>query len=80
MSTVVSEYSVSKPTQQFLDRVGSLWINGQWKSAQSGETFDVYNPATGEVIARCAGRRQGRYRRRGSRRPAGVRERARGRK
>jgi phenylacetaldehyde dehydrogenase len=54
MSTVISEYSISKPTQQFLDRVGSLWINGQWKSAQSGETFDVYNPATGEVIARCA--------------------------
>jgi phenylacetaldehyde dehydrogenase len=54
MSTVVSEYSISKPTQQFLDRVGSLWINGQWKSARLGETFDVYNPATGEVIARCA--------------------------
>ena len=54
MSTVVSEYTISKPTQQFLDRVGSLWINGQWKSARLGETFDVYNPATGEVIARCA--------------------------
>ncbi len=54
MSTVVSEYTVSKPTQQFLDRVGSLWINGQWKSAKSGETFEVYNPANGEVIARCA--------------------------
>jgi phenylacetaldehyde dehydrogenase len=54
MSTVISEYSISKPAQQFVDRVGSLWINGQWKSARSGETFEVYNPATGEVIARCA--------------------------
>ena len=54
MSTVISEYSISKPAQQSLDRVGSLWINGQWKAARLGETFEVYNPATGEVIAHCA--------------------------
>ncbi len=54
MSTVTTEYTLSKETQQFLNRAGSLWINGQWKSARLGETFDVYNPATGEVIARCA--------------------------
>ena len=54
MATVASEYTLSKETRQFLDRAGSLWINGQWKTAKSGETFEVYNPATGETIARCA--------------------------
>ena len=54
MATVASEYTLSKETRQFLDRAGSLWINGQWKGAKSGETFEVYNPATGETIARCA--------------------------
>jgi phenylacetaldehyde dehydrogenase len=54
MATVASEYTLSKETRQFLDRAGSMWINGQWKGAKSGETFEVYNPATGDVIARCA--------------------------
>ena len=31
-----------------------LLIDGQWRPAVSGKTFDVYNPATGEVIARVA--------------------------
>lgn len=26
------------------------FINGQWVSSQSGETFQVYNPATGESL------------------------------
>lgn len=32
-----------------------LMVDGSWRSAQSGETLDVYSPATGEVIARVAG-------------------------
>jgi succinate-semialdehyde dehydrogenase/glutarate-semialdehyde dehydrogenase len=32
----------------------SLYINGKWRAAASGETFDVTNPATGEVLARVA--------------------------
>ncbi len=27
------------------------WIDGQWVDADSGKTFDVLNPATGEVLA-----------------------------
>ncbi|QRY61150.1 NAD-dependent succinate-semialdehyde dehydrogenase [Gordonia sp. PDNC005] len=30
------------------------WINGQSRPASSGETFDVHNPATGEVLASVA--------------------------
>ena len=29
-----------------------MWIGGQWMEAESGATFPVYNPATGEELAR----------------------------
>ncbi|WP_203341241.1 aldehyde dehydrogenase family protein [Planococcus beijingensis] len=32
----------------------SHFINGSWVSSSSGETFDVHNPATGEVVAKVA--------------------------
>ncbi|TLS36221.1 aldehyde dehydrogenase [Pseudalkalibacillus caeni] len=31
-----------------------MFINGQWVASQSGETFDVLNPATGDVVAKVA--------------------------
>jgi len=31
-----------------------LWIGGEWQPSASGQTFDVKNPATGEVLARVA--------------------------
>jgi succinate-semialdehyde dehydrogenase/glutarate-semialdehyde dehydrogenase len=31
--------------------VNSLYINGQWVQAESGESFKVYNPGTGELIS-----------------------------
>ena len=54
MATVLTEHPLSDATRRFLDRAGKLWINGQWKAARLGETFEVYNPATGEIIAHCA--------------------------
>jgi 1-pyrroline dehydrogenase len=41
------------PVTETLNRVKSYrqFINGSWVDAQSGETIDVENPATGEVIA-----------------------------
>src|SRR4029450_3510890 len=30
------------------------FIGGQWVEAASGKTFDVLNPASGRVLARCA--------------------------
>ena len=29
-----------------------MWIAGKWVDAESGKTFPVFNPATGEEIAR----------------------------
>jgi phenylacetaldehyde dehydrogenase len=38
----------------FLGKTHQLFIDGQFVAAQSGKTFDVINPATGEVFARAA--------------------------
>ncbi|PLS07194.1 aldehyde dehydrogenase family protein [Neobacillus cucumis] len=32
----------------------SHFINGKWEQTSSGETFDVFNPATGELVAKVA--------------------------
>jgi acyl-CoA reductase-like NAD-dependent aldehyde dehydrogenase len=31
-----------------------LFIDGEWRDSADGNTFDVFNPATGEVITKCA--------------------------
>ena len=31
-----------------------MFLNGQWTPVSSGETFDVINPATSEVVAQVA--------------------------
>ncbi|MGE3148167.1 MAG: aldehyde dehydrogenase [Pseudorhodoplanes sp.] len=38
---------------RFLAREHRMLVDGQWVPAKSGKTFDVYNPATGEVIGRA---------------------------
>src|SRR3954463_3500780 len=38
----------------FIGRTGKILIDGKWSDAASGKTFDTYNPATGEVMARVA--------------------------
>jgi len=36
----------------FIGRTSQILIDGKWSDAASGKTFDTYNPATGEVLAR----------------------------
>ena len=31
-----------------------IFVGGEWRQAKSGKTFEVRNPATGELLARCA--------------------------
>src|ERR1700719_2142425 len=38
----------------FVSQTRKMLINGKWVEAASGKTFDTYNPATGEVLARVA--------------------------
>ena len=40
--------------KQFIAQPRKVLINGKWQSALSGKTFEVYNPANGEVIAHAA--------------------------
>src|SRR5882757_3221481 len=40
--------------QQFISQPRKVLIDGRWVAAQSGESFDVFNPATGQRIARAA--------------------------
>ena len=40
-------------TYEFAKEYGLL-IGGQWVPAEGGETFETTNPATAEVLARCA--------------------------
>jgi phenylacetaldehyde dehydrogenase len=54
MNAVLKEIHTSNPVAQFLSAPKKLLINGKWVAAASGKTFEVKNPATGEVIARAA--------------------------
>lgn len=46
MSVNVSELLAKVPT--------GLLIDGQWREGSTGETFDVFNPATEEKLATLA--------------------------
>jgi phenylacetaldehyde dehydrogenase len=54
MSTVSSSAAVSPSAQSFLARPKRLYIDGKWVDARSGDTFAVYDPATGRQIAKVA--------------------------
>lgn len=52
-----ADVPVSPPNivvDRFLAKPHGLYIDGRWQAAASSETFDVVNPATGEVIAQAA--------------------------
>jgi phenylacetaldehyde dehydrogenase len=54
MNTAVDMVSLSAPVKHFVGQPRQALIDGRWQNAQSGKTFDVFNPATEEVIAHCA--------------------------
>ena len=49
-----SHVAVLPGVQQFLDRQHGLWIEGRQAASDSEKRLNVYNPATGEVIASTA--------------------------
>jgi phenylacetaldehyde dehydrogenase len=51
MATTTAPVQLHRSVQEFLSRPRKLLIGGQWVEAQSGKTFETYNPATGEVLA-----------------------------
>jgi len=46
--------ALSATVKQFLSQPRKALIGGKWQAAQSGQTFEVYNPSNAQVIARVA--------------------------
>jgi phenylacetaldehyde dehydrogenase len=53
MATSASVH-LENSVNEFLSKPRKLLVDGQWVEAVSGKTFETYNPATGEVLARVA--------------------------
>ena len=54
MNAAVIPEPVRARVDAFVARPRLLFINGEWRAAQSGATFDVENPATGRSFAAAA--------------------------
>jgi phenylacetaldehyde dehydrogenase len=50
----VATFPILRPVENFIGTPRKMLIDGQWVASESGKTFDVFNPATGEVLARVA--------------------------
>lgn len=50
-ATATAEVELEPKVRQFIDSPRKMLIAGQWVAAESGQTFEVYNPATDEVSA-----------------------------
>ena len=54
MLTMIVEPEIDQLKSGFLTGEKQLLIDGAWRPAESGETFETHDPATGEVIAEVA--------------------------
>ncbi len=54
MNTAVDMVALSAPVQHFVGQARQALIDGRWQDAQSGKTFEVFNPSDETVIARVA--------------------------
>ena len=49
-----TQLPIAPHATRFLDSPKRLLIGNEWVDSSSGKTFPVYNPATGDEIARVA--------------------------
>jgi len=54
--STASPIQIESSVTEFLKPPRKMLVGGRWVEAASGKTFDTYNPATGGVLARVAGR------------------------
>ena len=54
MATTIAPAQLASSVTEFLSKPRKMLIDGKWVEAASGKTFETYNPATGEVLARVA--------------------------
>ena len=52
--TATVDFPVEPQVKEFTARRWQLLINGEWVKAKSEQTFQTYDPATGELLAECA--------------------------
>ena len=52
MNAAVDIVPLSPRVKSFIGQPHKVLIDGRWQSARDEETFEVFNPATEEVIAR----------------------------
>ena len=45
---------LKSPVKKWVPAKKQLFINGKWVDAKSGKTFDVENPASGDIVAQAA--------------------------
>ena len=50
----VATIQVDERVSRFVTTPRKMLINGTWREAVSGKTFQTYNPATGDVLAEVA--------------------------
>ncbi len=51
---MATEVQVDPAAEEFVGRERQMLIGGDWVDAASGKTFEVFNPATGDVLANVA--------------------------
>src|SRR5271166_204514 len=54
MATITPSIEIHSNVTEFLRQPRKMLIGGEWVEAASGKTFDTYNPATAEVLAKVA--------------------------
>ncbi|MGA7561411.1 MAG: aldehyde dehydrogenase family protein [Terriglobales bacterium] len=54
MATTTTPAQLHRSVPEFLRQPRKLLVGGAWVEARSGKTFETYNPATGEVLARVS--------------------------
>ncbi|MGH9510893.1 MAG: aldehyde dehydrogenase family protein [Terriglobales bacterium] len=54
MATTLVAPELHKNVSQFISKPRKMLVDGKWVDSVSGKTFETYNPATGEVLARVA--------------------------
>jgi phenylacetaldehyde dehydrogenase len=56
MDIATAHARLNSAASSFLAGKHQLLIDGKWVDAKSGKRFDVFDPATGQAIARRRGR------------------------
>jgi phenylacetaldehyde dehydrogenase len=54
MNVMLHPVPVPDHAARFIDKPLQLLIGGKWMAAKSGKTFDVFDPSTGQPIAKAA--------------------------